>query len=495
VGPSPEELAKLSPAQRKQLLEMAASTQDYLFARAREDVNLFAELVMVDDVTGQAIRQAPIHRRWHALADEFERLLIWSHIESGKTTQLSVLRTVWELGRDPSLRFAIISNTARQSTKIVRAIARLIENNAVVRKVFPLLRPDPAGPWTHDQLRVLNESYSKDPCVQGLGVHGAITGARIDRLVMDDMLDPENTRTAYARKELEDWVNATLLGRLTKRARVLVVGTAYHPEDLLHRLSTRGYKWVRFPVINDRDQLTWESNWDRRRIEAKQQELGPLEFARQMLCRARNDEQARFRKEWIDDALRRGAGIEYVYQLPAVPEGCSTYTGVDLAVQRHSKADDTAFFTFIQSPKGERQVLNIESGKWTGPDIVDRIVKLHERYHSIVMVENNAAQDFILQFARDVSSVPIRPFTTGKQKASPEFGVESLAVEMFNGKWVIPNDNGRVPKDVTAWMMEMLYYDPGSHTGDRLMASYLAREAARKPVAKAKGNVRFTSFG
>ena len=36
-----------------------------------------------------------------------------------------------------------------------------------------------------------------------------------------------------------------------------------------------------------------------------------------------------------------------------------------------------------------------------------------------------------------------------------------------------------LPSEVLAWIQEMLYYDPEAHTGDRLMASWFAREAAR----------------
>ena len=95
-------------------------------------------------------------------------------------------------------------------------------------------------------------------------------------------------------------------------------------------------------------------------------------------------------------------------------------------------------------------------------------------------MENNAAQDFILQFARDRGSIPIRPFTTtAAAKHSVEFGVESIAAEMSAGAWVIPNHDGVMHPEVAEWVDEMLYYDPRAHTGDRLMASWFAREGVR----------------
>ncbi len=178
------------------------------------------------------------------------------------------------------------------------------------------------------------------------------------------------------------------------------------------------------------------------------------------------------------------------------------YTGVDLAVQRHAKADSTVLFTIgVHAKDRSRHVLNIESGKWAGPEIVGRIISTHDRFGSVVVVENNAAQDFILQFTREVSAVPIIPFTTGRNKAHPEFGVESLFAELANGKWVIPNIGGQLEssqmhEEVQAWLQEMLYYEPGEHTGDRLMAAWLAREGARRQEREVRSrHVNIRVFG
>jgi len=57
---------------------------------------------------------------------------------------------------------------------------------------------------------------------------------------------------------------------------------------------------------------------------------------------------------------------------------------------------------------------------------------------------------------------------------------------MAAGRWIIPNKDGRMHAEVDALINEMLYYDPKSHTGDRLMSCWFAREAARKGTIKAE---------
>jgi hypothetical protein len=412
-----------------------------------------------------------------------DRLVVWSHIESGKSSQLTIGHTLWTLGRDPNKRVVIVSNTAGQSSKMVRTIARYIESSQELKAVFPDLEKD--EPWTSSQLFLKRKTQAKDPSVQATGVHGAVVGARVDLLILDDILDFENTRSEDARNDLQEWFDATLGGRLTADARVISVGTAWHPDDLMHRLAKKnGWKSVRFPVISDEGEVTWPERWPLHRIERRKDELGPVEYARQLQCVARDDSTARFQKAWIDVALQRGNGRKMSYALGGVPEGCRIFTGVDLAVQQTKKSDLTVLCTIRFHPNGDREVLNIESGRMAGPQIVQRIYDVHKRFGSIVIVENNAAQDFIRQFLTAQSGVPVRPFTTGKNKSNPEFGVESMAAEMAAGKWIIPNENGTMEPEVQGFVNGMLYYDPQEHTSDYLMAAWFAREGFRLGTPK-----------
>ncbi len=453
---------------------------------ARTNGAAFNAYVLKDEHTGDPVRMAPMHREWHKLVDLHPRLNIIAHVESAKTANLSIGRVLFELGRNPNTRCVIVSNTVGQATKIVRSIAGYLEKSDELKEVFPELKQAHTGPWTNTQLTVKRKGNPKDPSVQATGVHGSIVGARIDLLILDDLLDYENARTPGLRDDLWDWVHSTLFGRLTEHSRVICVGNAYHRDDFLHRLERNSY-WhtVRFPVLNESGQTSWPGRWSLERISQKREELGPVEFARQMLCKARDDAEARFKREWIDLALQRGNGRQLHHALVAPPPGCSIYTGVDLAVQQHASADLTAFTTIMVHPNGDRELINIESAKLAGPQIIERIQQLYHRYQGIFFVENNAAQDFILQFMRErAQSVPVRPFTTGRNKVHPEFGVESLAAEMATGKWIIPNRDGRTHHEVEALINEMLYYNPKSHTGDRLMSLWMAREAARQ------GNIR-----
>jgi len=112
---------------------------------ARQDPNAFMTYVLRDEETNKPILQSPIHLKLQRLASEHKRLVVWAHIEAGKTQQLSIGRVLWELGRDPNLRIAIVSNTFGQAEKICATIGRYIQSSAEYRRVFPHIRRMPGG--------------------------------------------------------------------------------------------------------------------------------------------------------------------------------------------------------------------------------------------------------------------------------------------------------------------------------------------------------------
>lgn len=453
-------------------------------ALARLDPSAFVELVMRDEATGAPIVQAAVHEEWHALASKHDRLVIQAHVESGKSSQLTVARTLWELGRNPSLRVAIVSNTHGQAAKLVRSIAAYIEQSPELREVFPSLVP--STPWTDSSLTVQRPTLTKDPSVQAFGVHGAVIGSRLDLLVIDDCVDFENARTPEQRDLLVQWVLATLMGRLTAKARVLVVGTAFHPEDLLHRLTAQGWPSFRFPIVDDQGRPRWPARWSLERIDAKRAELGPAEAARQLDVMTRSDADSRFQQAWLDLALQRGQGRTCLGFLLNRPLDSKIVHGVDLGVSKKANADLSVIVTLLVHANKDRQILSIQSGRWGGPEIVQRIADTQRKFGGTVVVETVAAQLYVSQFLRELNALPVIDFKTGRGKMSLDWQIETLAAEMARGQWIVPSDNGTRPNnsEVAALLRDLLFYDPRRHTADRIAACCFARWGAERAERK-----------
>lgn len=449
-------------------------------ARAREDMNVFMEFVMRDERTGKEIHQAPVHVRWHKLAGQYRRLVLWSHPSAGKTAQLTTGRLLWMLGQDPTRRLAIVGNTAGQAEKVLGSVRQYITKSPILRQVFPDLKPDPAKPWTQKWAFVERPTVAKDPSVQALGVAGPIQGSRLDGMILDDVVDFENSRTKGQRDMIAEWFFTTAIERVDPGGFIIVIGNAFHPDDLLHRLA-RLDVWhsERFPIVDAQGQSTWPARFTQERIEEIRESMPPLAFAQQYMCDARDDATSAFKRSWFDACVARGQTDRYEdwWRLqkdnPFASMGCRIITGVDLAVKKKDSADLTAMFTMMLYPNGDRRLLNIEAAHLSFPETVDLIKQVHARYGGLVIVENNAAQDFLVQHMVSTTAIPILGYTTTDRKAHPEFGIAGLSVEFRNAKWIIPSNGGLHPQ-VRSWLDEMLYYDPAAHTGDRLMASWLA---------------------
>ena len=490
----------MTVAPRTKLVDEAAALAP-MMARmadaARRDPAVFCAFVLRHEETGLPVTLAPMHEEWQTILTNYNRAVLWTHTEAGKSSGVSVGRVLWEIGKNPNLRVLILAASAGQAKKIVKSIKNYIENSWAYRTVFSHIVPDrteTTGKWTEDSIIVRRSTIAKDPTVHAAG-YGAqsVQGGRYDLIIIDDYLTAENTCTDRQRQKYYGWLKSTIEGRKTSSGRLWFIGNAWDPDDAMHRYAAEPHTFSkRFPVRNEETgELSWPEQWPHERIEAEIISRGPIEAPRSLFCKPITDADRRFKLSYILRALALGDGKELPFALSVVPAGYKTITGVDLAVSKRDSADETAFVTIAVDGRlgvgtQERQVLDVCGGKMGGPEIVAKLYEIHHRYNSLSMVESNASQVFLKQFAEERTAIPIRSFYTGRNKADPAFGVLSLATEMSAGKWSFPNMGGsergihaRIHPELKKLINELLRYDPQSHTGDRLMAMWFAREGAR----------------
>lgn len=471
-------------------LERARAKHQRQIIAARDRCEAFVEYAIPHEKTGKRVKNEPFHVEWQQLLRDHKYVVLIAPVEHGKSVQIAIAKPIHMLGNDPTLRGAIVSNTALQAQKSLGAITQHIERNPRVHEVFPNLCPTKRAnePWRGDMITVDRPTYAKDPSIQALGVGGPIVGSRLDWVALDDVLDFENTRTPAQMKKLLEWFDSTLFPRMVEDAPIWVIGTPWNRGDLLHVLSKRP-AWVSrtYSAVENPDdpQEQWRPIWFAlARLIEIQANTTPHNFARKYLCRIISDTLARFQREWIDKCVSLGKGRKLVDRAPRAPSGklYPCFTGVDLGVGEDEGHDLSVLFTIALIERMRRLVVDIQAGHWTGPEILRRIYDVQRRFDSITLVENNAAQKFLLQWATE-GGIPVRPFTTTAQNKTHEaFGLENVAVEMRSGHWIIPSgpSGADLDPETLQWIQEMEYYQPGAHTGDRLMASWFAREGARQ---------------
>jgi hypothetical protein len=434
-------------------------------------------------------------------------------------------------GNDVTQRGAVVSRTQKQARKVLKMVKNYIEDpslSAALRIVFPHLARSrrPGDAWTQNEITVDRKGAIRDATVRAAGIDAKdILGSRLSWFVADDLLDLTNTQTPAAQEDTASKFISNLVTRLDpKVGRAVVCNHPWSRGDLTYFLeetagwatltmdikgyirfsnanaswiqsaldthlrpsTTRGgsqYDWYRLTAHDpDPEELVplWPDHFSASEIKRMQAGGLPHEFARVYMCDPFDESAARCQRGWIELCKRAGMKTRMVSRYDG---DNPTYTGLDLAIGRKERHDKSVFFTFEQLPD-KRRILDIESGRWTGPEILDRIVQKTTAYKSMLGVETNAAQDFIRQFALDrKADLLVKAHTTTRSnKQHIEFGVESIFAEMQNGAWIIPCDvDGRCHEEIQAWIDQMLYYQPPpAHTGDSLIACWIARETSRR---------------
>lgn len=511
---------------------------------ARVDPARFFSFVIKEETSRAPVVTLPFQRVVLKFVKHYPKCVIRMPVGFSKTYLMAAL-SMYLLGHDPTVRGAIISASQGQAQKPLAMVRDYIESSPELRLVFPnLLRsPRNSDPWTQSKITVDRPKGIRDPSLSAIGVHGKLPGARLNWLLIDDILSEENTNTPEQRESVNKWFLSTVLSRRDiKRTRCVVTNTPWHPEDLTYTLEKNGWPTltidingniyfsnaddfdcddIRPSIVDDAShRLTahdsplyhpelqhlepaarlamfpegwqdledrvplWPEKYGTAEIEQLKADYAAAlhEYYQLYECRVRSDEDARCKVEWINNC-KRLAREQGIFSFTSSWEGRS-YTGVDIGVGRKRKHDKTSIFTFAILPDGMRRLLKLESGRWQGSTIIDKIIEHQNAYNSIIGVENNAAQDFIRQWAleRD-KSLRVRAHHTGMNKHSKAHGVESIFIELENGAWLIPNDPmGRVDPAVQAWIDAMLYHNPDQHTGDELMACWIARLQAGKKL-------------
>ena len=490
----------------------------------RQDPSSFFEFVLEEEHTRAPISIAPHQKILMDFVAAHPRCVIMLPVGHSKTFTLGGL-AMWELGRNPSMRGAIVSATQMQAEKPLGMVRDYIEKSARLKMVFPHLARslNPHDSWSQSQITIERPFGIRDASLYAVGFGGALQGSRLSWIMVDDLLDEENTATNDMRQKVYAWFMRTVRSRLDpKNGRVCVINTAWHPEDYVHRLIQEGWPALIMRINGDIEikNTDWDTDdvrpmspnplvlgpagtppcrlvahdpdpgnvmrlWPERfpdqAVAELRRDYAPAYFNQMYMNLCRDDDTSMCKQEFIDKAMRlaRAEGITsmvHEYRGPNL-----TFTGLDLAISPGEEHDDTAFFTFEARPDGTKVILDLDVGQWDGPKILDKLFDKQARYNSIVRVENNGAQDFIRQFALSRNrSLPVKAHTTNRAKAHPEHGIPGIFLEMANGAWLIPNRGGECHPALQRFIEACLYYVPQRHVDDTLMAAYFARAQAKE---------------
>lgn len=214
---------------------------------AREDLATFCEYVVRDEKTHRPVRLAPHQRVLIEFLTAHDRGAIMLPVGHGKSWVL-LAYTLWSMGRNPSMRGAIVSAAQQQAEKYVTTIKDYVENSPELHLVFPGLRRSSRASdhWTQSAICVERPLGGVHATLIAVGVDTkTILGSRLDWVVIDDILNMENTGTKDACLKVREWVNTTVHGRMDTEqvgeAKFFVSNTPWHTDDLVMACKRDGW--------------------------------------------------------------------------------------------------------------------------------------------------------------------------------------------------------------------------------------------------------------
>ena len=174
---------------------------------------------------------------------EVKRLLVLMPPGSAKSTYTSVIFPIWWFMQHPRSSVIAASHTATLVEHFSRRIQALIDEHH--NKIgFDLLPGDRSA--SHWRTSTGGEYYA-------VGVRGAITGRRADLVIIDDPVKSMGEAdSAKHRQYVWDWYTAELTTRLKPDARIVIIMTRWHQQDLGGQLIARGsedWRILRLPAI------------------------------------------------------------------------------------------------------------------------------------------------------------------------------------------------------------------------------------------------------
>ncbi|HRN50180.1 MAG TPA: hypothetical protein PLC52_04785 [Anaerolineales bacterium] len=242
-------------------------------------------------------------------------LVVTAFRGSSKTTTLSTAFTAFRIGLQPHRSHLIIQAGDRAASDTAAQVGELIEHNAGWQQAFPAVRPDRKVSWGADGYEVNNTaapSYAewraicarekgKDPTLLGLGYKSrAVIGKHpTGLLLLDDIHDENNTRSARELEMVIKILTGTILPTATPETWQLVVGTPWRDNDALAYLAATGrFHSASTPIWrNGRSQ--WASKFPAAAIRKLRQLSGEAEFARMYLLDLKAAQGLHLRPEWL----------------------------------------------------------------------------------------------------------------------------------------------------------------------------------------------------
>lgn len=351
--------------------------------------------------------------KWAQEHDEENRLLLWPR-DHGKS-RYCAFYAAWQVVRDPATTIIYASATAEKAEEQLRFIKSILDNK-VIRRYFPGLLATEEGrreTWNKTSIVIDHPERKRsgvvDSTIMTCGLEKTITGKHCKKLILDDVVVPENN-TETGRRDVNAWV-AQAVSIMSADSSLLVVGTRYHPKDAYQHMMDMTYddpiedaegeitttEVAMFQIMMDDVEVDGEFLWPRQQSkEGKYFGFSPTILAKKKAVYESLGEITQFYAQYYNDPNDKSTApisrdlfkyykkeeVEYVAGLWTIQgRPVWMYAAIDMAASTKEQSDYTVISVGAIDEDGNRYVVEIDrfkSGRTS--EILERLRLMYERF-------------------------------------------------------------------------------------------------------------------
>lgn len=447
-----------------------------------------------------------------------EKLLLLAPRDHSKswTVIAFILR---QLCLNRNLKFLLVSATAGQAEKRVRMIKEFLQSPKITADWasddLPAFKTT-NDKWISTQIYLNRDTPSVDPTLEAIGVGGAITGAHVDFIILDDIEDDRTAFSASTRAKTRDWLRGTIQPVLSRKGMMIVIGTRKGRDDIyFHMMEDPTFRVINDPAIKKwpekysfttevdskgREIITgvqvqgdYEVLWpEQRPIEYLLKELravGESLFFREFQNQPISSSDQVFKSEWIDAAQYKGK--DYSFKNPPNLNDLVIVQGYDLSLvhdankAQKNDGDYTVGITYAKHLKtGDRWILDMWRTRGLTPQqLKDGIIRNYNKFNGrvkLIYIERNAFGALHLLDLQSTTDLPIKGHLT-TAKNSMKANISMLALLFENGKIGIPSATVADDDLINPLVAELVSFGQSKHddcVSSLMLAEYALRDSS-----------------
>jgi len=360
----------------------------------------------------KTVRQpsAPFHQELWDLLDSNHRLVNAQVFRDGAKTSILRMYTAKRIAYGLAHTILYISKSEGHALRSVHWLRTQVDHNHAYKSVFNL---SPGKKWQDAEAEIWHGTDEYPIWILGLGITGSIRGINLedfrpDLIVIDDVINEENSATDEQRNKIEDLILGALQNSLAPAtespdAKMVMLQTPLDKEDASCKaLSDLAWKSMVFGCWTPEtaslplhQQVScWEARWPTKDLrEMKEAAIHRNKLSlwlREKECILVSPETSAFREEWLQfyDVAPETQLMQIVIVVDPVPPP------TDIQIKKGLRGKDYEAFSIVGKYKGKFFLLEYSLNRghepdWTIMEFFRLCIKWHPR---CVVVETVAYQ-------------------------------------------------------------------------------------------------------